>query len=94
MVSEVSNFETSVWQLWSIVHSNSGVECKSCGSNAILLVTIECRMSCDTINFVKLILFKSVGTKEMTKLHSFLALSTISQRKRHNEMCKSSNMHS
>ena len=36
---------------------------------------------------------KSVGTEEITILHSFLAVLTISQRKRNYKVCKSSNMH-
>ena len=36
---------------------------------------------------------KSVGTEEIIMLHSFLAVLTISQRKRHYKVCKSSNMH-
>ena len=38
--------------------------------------------------------FKSVGTKEMSILDSFLAFLTISQRKTHHKVCKSSKMHS
>ena len=37
--------------------------------------------------------FKSVGTKEMTILHSFLTFLRISQRRRHYEACNSSNTH-
>ena len=39
------------------------------------------------------ILFKSVGTKEITILQSYLVVLTISQRKRHYKVYKSSNMH-
>ena len=44
--------------------------------------------------FSSFISFKSVGTKEMAILHCFLPFLTISQRKRHHNVCKSSNMHS
>ena len=36
---------------------------------------------------------KPVGTEEITMLHSFLVVLTISQRKRHYKVCKSTNMH-
>ena len=36
---------------------------------------------------------KSVGTEEMTILHSFLAFLTISHIKMYHEVCKSRNMH-
>ena len=36
---------------------------------------------------------KSVGTEKITMLNSFLAGLTISQRKRHYKVCKSSNMY-
>ena len=43
--------------------------------------------------YVSAVSFKSVGTKGITILNSFLAVFTISQRKRHYKVCKSSNMH-
>ena len=54
MVSKVSNLETSAWQQRSIRRSDSEIDFKSHWSNAICLVTVECRKSCDTISFVKL----------------------------------------
>ena len=38
--------------------------------------------------------YESVGTKEVTILHSFLAFSIVRQRKRHCKLCKGWNMHS
>ena len=55
IVSEVSNSETSARQQRSIRRSNSGIEFKSRSSNAIWLVTVECRKSCDTLSSVKLL---------------------------------------
>ena len=43
--------------------------------------------------FSSFISLKSVGAKQMTILHSFPALLTISQRKRHYHVGQSSNMH-
>ena len=53
--SKVSSLETSAWQRRSTMRLNSGVECKSRGSNLICLATVERGKSCDTISFVKLI---------------------------------------
>ena len=43
--------------------------------------------------FSSFISFKSVGTKEMTILRSFLAFLIITQRGKYYEVCKGSNMH-